>query len=154
VFSTLHTNDAAGAFLRMVDMGVEPFLVSSCVEGVLAQRLVRTLCRKCREQYSPTAEDVPDDFPLAECLKSGRGIYRSVGCRQCRGTGYHGRTGLYELLETNDEVRQLAAKRTPTHLVKKAAMQAGMRTLRDDGWRKVRQGMTTVDEVLRVTKAD
>jgi general secretion pathway protein E/type IV pilus assembly protein PilB len=154
VFSTLHTNDAAGAFLRMVDMGVEPFLVSSCVEGVLAQRLVRTLCRKCREQFTPTVEDVPEDFPLAECLKSGRGIYRAVGCRQCRGTGYHGRTGLYELLETSDEIRQLAGKRTPTHLVKQAAVTAGMHTLRDDGWRKVRQGMTTVQEVLRVSKAD
>jgi general secretion pathway protein E len=154
VFSTLHTNDAAGAFLRMIDMGVEPFLVSSCVEGVLAQRLVRTLCRKCREQFPPTSEDVPEDFPLAECLNSGRGIYRPVGCRHCRGTGYHGRTGLYELLETNDEVRQLASKRTPTHLVKQAAVRAGMRTLREDGWRKVRRGMTTVQEVLRVTKVD
>ena len=93
---------------------------------------------------TPTDEDVPEDFPLAECLKSGRGIYRAVGCRQCRGTGYHGRTGLYELLETNDEIRQLAGKRTPTHLVKQAAVTAGMHTLRDDGWRKVRQGMTTV----------
>jgi len=154
VFSTLHTNDAAGAFLRMVDMGVEPFLVTSCVEGVLAQRLVRTLCRKCREQFSPTSEDVPEDFPLAECLKSGRDIYRPVGCRHCRGTGYHGRTGLYEMLEANDEIRQLASKRTPTHIVKQAAIRAGMRSLRQDGWRKVCQGMTTVQEVLRVTKVD
>ncbi len=154
VFSTLHTNDAAGAFLRMVDMGVEPFLVTSCVEGVLAQRLVRTLCRKCREQFFPTSEDVPEDFPLAECFKSGREIYRPVGCRHCRGTGYHGRTGLYEMLETNDEIRQLASKRTPTHIVKQAAIRAGMRTLRQDGWRKVCQGMTTVQEVLRVTKVD
>ncbi len=153
VFSTLHTNDAAGAFLRMVDMGVEPFLVSSCVEGVLAQRLVRTLCRECREQYMPTPEDVPEDFPLGECLKSGRGLYRAAGCRHCRGTGYQGRVGIYELLETNDEVRRLAAERTPTHLVAQAAMRAGMRTLRQDGWRKVRKGVTTIDEVLRVTKA-
>ena len=107
-----------------------------------------------RDSIFPTSEDVPEDFPLAECLRSGRGIHRAVGCRQCRGTGYHGRTGLYELLETNDEIRQLAGKRTPTHLVKQAAMSAGMRTLREDGWRKVRQGMTTVEEVLRVTKAN
>jgi general secretion pathway protein E/type IV pilus assembly protein PilB len=152
VFSTLHTNDAAGAFLRMVDMGVEPFLVSSCVEGILAQRLVRTLCRECREQFTPTMEDVPEDFPLGECLKSGRGLYRAAGCRHCRGTGYHGRVGIYELLETNDEVRRLAAERTPTHLVAQAAMRAGMRSLRQDGWWKVRKGITTIDEVLRVTK--
>jgi general secretion pathway protein E/type IV pilus assembly protein PilB len=154
VFSTLHTNDAAGAFLRMVDMGVEPFLISSCVEGVLAQRLVRTLCRECREQFIPTAEEVPADFPLEECIKGGRGLYRPVGCRQCRGTGYRGRAGIYELLETNDEVRRLAAERAPTHIVAKAAMDAGMQTLRQNGWRKVRQGVTTIDEVLRVTKAD
>jgi general secretion pathway protein E len=154
VFSTLHTNDAAGAFLRMVDMGVEPFLVSSCVEGILAQRLVRTLCRKCREEFLPTPEDVPEDFPLGECLKSGRKIHRAVGCRECRGTGYKGRVGIYELLETNDDIRQLAGKRTPTHLIKHAAIAAGMRTLREDGWHKVREGVTTIDEVLRVTKVD
>jgi general secretion pathway protein E len=154
VFSTLHTNDAAGAFLRMVDMGVEPFLVSSCVAGVLAQRLVRSLCRECREQFFPVADDVPEDFPLAECRKSGRGVYRAVGCRQCRGTGYHGRTGIYELLETDDNIRRLASERTPTHLAKQAAVEAGMRTLRQDGWFKVRHGITSIDEVLRVTNVD
>lgn len=154
VFSTLHTNDAAGAFMRLGDMGVEPFLVCSTVEGVMAQRLVRTLCPDCREGFVPTAEDVPLDFPLDACLSNGRTIYRAVGCRQCRQTGYRGRTGLYELLAADDEVRRLASERAPTHEVKRAAIAAGMRTLREDGWKKVCRGVTTVDEVLRVTKSD
>ncbi len=154
VFSTLHTNDAAGAFMRLADMGVEPFLVCSTVEGILAQRLVRTLCSECCESYIPRPEDVPEDFPREECRNDGGTIYRAVGCRQCRGTGYRGRTGIYELLATNDEIRRLAAERTPTNLIKQAAMQAGMRTLRQDGWRKVCRGQTTIEEVLRVTKVD
>jgi general secretion pathway protein E/type IV pilus assembly protein PilB len=154
VFSTLHTNDAAGAFMRMVDMGVEPFLVCSTVEGVMAQRLVRTLCPECREPFRPGPGDVPEDFPLDECLNNGATIHRAVGCRQCRGTGYRGRLGIFELLTTDDEIRRLASDRAPTNLVKQAAMDAGMRTLRQDGWRKVRRGQTTVEEVLRVTKSD
>ncbi|MBN2477376.1 MAG: Flp pilus assembly complex ATPase component TadA [Pirellulales bacterium] len=154
VFSTLHTNDAAGAFMRLADMGVEPFLVCSTVEGVMAQRLVRTLCPECRRPFTPSADDVPDDFPLAECLDNGKTLYQAAGCRQCRGSGYSGRTGLYELLVTDDEVRRLASERAPTNLVQRAAVNAGMRTLRQDGWRKVRRGLTTIDEVLRVTKAD
>ena len=154
VFSTLHTNDAAGAFMRLADMGVEPFLVCSTVEGILAQRLVRTLCPECCESYIPGPEDVPEDFPRLDSGEDGGAIYRAVGCRHCRGTGYRGRTGIYELLVTNDEIRRLAAERTPTNLVKRAAMQAGMRTLRQDGWRRVGRGQTTVEEVLRVTKVD
>ena len=154
VFTTLHTNDAAGAFMRLIDMGLEPFLVCSTVEGVLAQRLVRTLCGDCRQPFTPQAGDVPDDFPMAECLGNGKTIYRAVGCRKCRGTGYRGRTGLYELLEANDEVRDLATERASTKVIHQAAIKAGMRTLRQDGWRKVRQGHTTVEEVLRVTKVD
>jgi len=154
VFSTLHTNDAASAFMRLCDMGVEPFLVSSTIEGVMAQRLVRTLCRDCRETHYPRHSEVPDDFPLDECLRRGERLYRNVGCRQCRGTGYRGRMGIYELLEATDEIRNLATERAPTHVIKRAAVNAGMRSLREDGWRKVRRGLTTIDEVLRVTKAD
>ncbi|NUQ62645.1 MAG: Flp pilus assembly complex ATPase component TadA [Pirellulales bacterium] len=154
VFSTLHTNDAAGAFMRLVDMGVEPFLVCSTVEGIMAQRLVRTLCKQCRRRYTPTIEDVPPDFPLEACLKNRTPVFRAVGCRHCRGTGYSGRVGIYELMVANDEVRRLASERAPSNLVKQAAINAGMRTLRQDGWRKVLRGQTTVDEVLRVTKAD
>ncbi len=154
VFSTLHTNNAAGAFMRLVDMGVEPFLVCSTVEGVMAQRLVRKLCPECREAYTPQAADVPDDFPLAECLGNGSTVYRAVGCRECRGTGYSGRLGLFELLVADDEIRRLATEHASTTALQKAAIAAGMRNLRQDGWLKVRRGQTSIEEVLRVTKAD
>ena len=154
VFSTLHTNDAAGAFMRLVDMGVEPFLVSSTIEGVMAQRLVRTLCKSCCAPYEPHAEEIPADFPMDEVRASGPPLYRNVGCRACRGTGYSGRVGLYEFLEANDELRQLVAERLPSNVIKRAGIKAGMRTLRQDGWLRVQRGQTTLAEVLRVTKAD
>jgi general secretion pathway protein E/type IV pilus assembly protein PilB len=154
VFSTLHTNDAAGAFMRMIDIGVEPYLVTSTVEGVMAQRLVRTLCRECRETYQPGAMELPSDFPVEEVLQDGKNLYRAVGCRACRGTGYNGRSGIYELMYTNDEIRKLVGDRAPTNLIKQVGMKAGMRSLRQDGWIKVLRGQTTIDEVMRVTKAD
>lgn len=154
VFSTLHTNDAAGSFMRLVDMGIEPFLVSSTVEGIMAQRLVRTLCKECKQPYTPTREEVPADFPLEEVMDLGETLYRPNGCRACRGTGYAGRMGVYEYLETNDEIRQLTTNRIASNIVKQAAMKAGMKTLRMDGWYKIRKGLTSFDEVLRVTKED
>lgn len=153
VFSTLHTNDAAGSFMRLADMGVEPFLVSSTLEGVLAQRLVRTLCKECKEPYIPTHDEVPPDLSLYE-VTDGKPIYRPTGCRNCRGTGYSGRLGIYELLETDDDIRQLASEKASTIVLRKAALAAGMRSLREDGWLKVAKGVTSIDEVLRVTKAD
>jgi len=153
VFSTLHTNDAAGAFMRLSDMGVEPFLISSTVEGIMAQRLVRTLCRHCRQPYMPSADEVPSDFPLQH-YTARTPIYRASGCRHCRNTGYSGRLGIYELLVTNDEIRQLAAEKRGTAEIRRAAIAAGMRTLRQDGWLKVSRGVTSIEEVLRVTKAD
>jgi general secretion pathway protein E/type IV pilus assembly protein PilB len=152
VFSTLHTNDAAGAYTRMVDMGVEPFLVASTVEAVMAQRLVRRLCRNCRQSYVPTHEDVPDDFPWE--LLEGRPLYRATGCRECRDVGYKGRTGIYELLVTTERIRELAHERATTWEIKKAGLEEGMHTLRQDGWLHVLDGDTSVDEVLRVTKSD
>lgn len=152
VFSTLHTNDAAGAFMRLVDMGVEPFLVTSTVEGVLAQRLVRTLCTDCKEPYMPSHDEVPPDFPLDACRQQP--VYRAVGCRSCRGVGYSGRMGIYELLQTDDAVRELANERKPTNELRKAAIASGMRTLREDGWLKVLRGVTSIEEVIRVTKSD
>jgi general secretion pathway protein E/type IV pilus assembly protein PilB len=154
VFSTLHTNDAASAFMRMIDIGVEPYLVTSTVEGVMAQRLVRTLCRECRQAYQPKPLELPSDFPTEEVFQDSQSIYRAVGCRACRNTGYSGRRGIYELLATDDEVRKLVTDRVPTNIVKKAAMKGGMRTLRQDGWLKVLRGYTTIDEVMRVTKVD
>jgi general secretion pathway protein E/type IV pilus assembly protein PilB len=151
VFSTLHTNDAASAYTRMIEMGVEPFLVASTVEAVMAQRLIRRLCSKCKEKYKPDTADLPPDFPFD---KLDGPLYRTVGCRECRGTGYSGRLGIYELLVTTDQVRQLAHDRASSWAMKSAAVRGGMLTLRDDGWRKVLAGRSTVDEVLRVTKGD
>ena len=102
VFSTLHTNDAAGAYTRLVDMGVEPFLVASTVEGVMAQRLVRRLCPNCKESYEPTEDELPPDFPRDKLKEIGGKLYRSVGCRTCRNVGYPGRMGIYELLLTTE----------------------------------------------------
>lgn len=153
VFSTLHTNDAAGAYTRLTDMGVEPFLVSSTVEAVMAQRLVRTLCPVCKEAYVPNPQDVPSDFPWDQLPKGGS-FYRAVGCRACRGVGYKGRVGLYELLVTTDAIRQLAHDRASAWEIKQAGLRQGMHTLRQDGWCKVLAGRTTLDEVIRVTKGD
>ncbi|MEE2685749.1 MAG: ATPase, T2SS/T4P/T4SS family [Planctomycetota bacterium] len=152
VFSTLHTNDAAGAYPRMTDMGTEPFLVASTVEAVMAQRLVRRLCQHCRTEVKASTLDLPEDFPMATL--DGRPIYQPVGCRECRQVGYSGRMGIYELMVTTEDVRQLAHDRASTWQLKKAALANGMATLRDDGWRKVINGHTSIDEVLRITKGD
>jgi type II secretion system protein E len=152
VFSTLHTNDASSAFNRMTDMGVEPFLVSSTVEGIMAQRLVRRLCPHCKVAYQPNREDVPDDFPLDRL--GGQPLYRSAGCRKCREVGYAGRLGIYELLVATERIRELAHDRVSSWEIKKAACEEGMSTLRDDGWMKVIAGKTSVDEVVRITKSD
>jgi general secretion pathway protein E/type IV pilus assembly protein PilB len=154
VFSTLHTNDAAGAYTRLVDMGVEPFLVASTVEAVMAQRLVRTLCKECCESYVPTAEQLPADFPHDALRSAGGSLVRPVGCRACRNVGYLGRIGLYELLITTEQIRSLAHDGASSWEIKRVAAAEGMRTLRDDGWLKALAGKTTVDEVLRVTKGD
>jgi len=152
VFSTLHTNDAAGAYTRLTDMGVEPFLVSSTVEGVMAQRLVRTLCPHCKAPYRPKPEELPRDFPREELAQAT--LYRPVGCRECRQVGYKGRVGIFELMVTSERIRQLAHERNSAWAIKQAAIEEGMRTLRQDGWRKVLDGRTTIDEVVRITKAD
>jgi general secretion pathway protein E/type IV pilus assembly protein PilB len=153
VFSTLHTNDAAGAYTRLIDMGVEPFLVSSTVEAVMAQRLVRTLCTHCKEPFHPKLEDLPPDFPK-DALAPGTPLYRPVGCRECRQVGYRGRVGLYELLITTEDIRQLSHERVSSWAIQQAAVRQGMRTLREDGWVKVLAGRTSTDEVLRATKGN
>src|SRR3954466_452370 len=154
VFSTLHTNDAPSAYTRLIDMGVETFLVASTVEAVMAQRLVRSLCKNCREPFEPKQEDLPSDFPWEEFKKRGHRMCRPKECRSCRNLGFDGRQGIFELCVTNDAVRQLAHDRASSWEIRKAARAAGMRTLRDDAWLKVISGLTTVDEVLRVTKGD
>lgn len=152
VFSTLHTNDASGAYTRMTDMGVEPFLVASTVEAVMAQRLVRRLCKDCKEEYSPKREDLPSDFPWEKL--DGRPLFRSVGCRACRKVGYSGRMGVYELLVSSESIRQLAHDRVSSWDIRKAALADGMRTLRMDAWDKAIAGGTSIDEVVRLTKGD
>ena len=150
VFSTLHTNDAPGALTRLVDMGVEPYLVASSLEAVLAQRLVRVLCKHCKQV---------DDSPAARAFKAQVGIdaatliYRSVGCRECRNTGFLGRHAIFEWMDSDNEIRQLILKNASSDLIRDSARRSGMRTLADDGWRLVRQGITTVEEVLSVTTA-
>jgi general secretion pathway protein E/type IV pilus assembly protein PilB len=154
VFSTLHTNDAPSAYTRLVDMGVEPFLVASTVEAVMAQRLVRSLCAKCKEAFEPKRDEVPKDFPWDEYIKRGKPLYRPVGCRGCRQLGFEGRQGIFELCVTTEAVRQLAHERTSSWEIRKAARAGGMRSLREDAWLKVLGGVTTIDEVLRATKGD
>jgi len=150
VFSTLHTNDAPGALTRLVDMGVEPYLVASSLEAVLAQRLVRVLCTHCKEE---------DHSPAATAFKQQIGIptetviYRSVGCRECRNTGFYGRHAIFEWMDTDNEIRQLILKHSSSDVIREVAQRGGMRTLAEDGWRLVRQGITTVEEVLSVTTA-
>ena len=154
VFSTLHTNDAPSAYTRLVDMGIEPFLVASTIEAVMAQRLVRRLCEHCRQSYQPQREELPDDFPWEELQASGQPLYHSGGCRHCRQLGFSGRQGIFELCPTTDAVRQLAHDRASSWEIRQAALAGGMKTLRMDAWLKVLSGITTVEEVLRVTKSD
>jgi len=154
VFSTLHTNDAAGAYTRLVDMGVEPFLMASTVEAVMGQRLVRSLCKKCKERYHPAADELPPDFPADRLEEQGGELWRPVGCRQCRKTGFAGRTGLFELLVTTERIRKLAHDRASTWEITKAALDEGLVTMRDDGWEKVLAGQTSLGEVTRITKSN
>src|SRR2546422_2111610 len=150
VFSTLHTNDAPGALTRLVDMGVEPYLVASSLEAVLAQRLVRVLCKACKqEDHSPAAQA----FKQQVGIPANAVIYRSVGCRTCRQTGFHGRHAIFEWMDSDNEIRQLILKNTSSDVIRDAARRAGMSTLAEDGWRLVRLGITTVEEVLSVTTA-
>jgi general secretion pathway protein E/type IV pilus assembly protein PilB len=155
VFSTLHTNDAPSAFTRLIDMGMEPFLVSSTVEGVMAQRLVRTICPECKQTYQPALEDIPSDFPVADSTTGyGPTLWRGAGCRACRQTGFRGRTGIYELMITGDKIRELVVQRVNSPVIRQEAIRAGMISLRQDGWRKVLQGITTIEEVARTTAGD
>jgi len=148
VFSTLHTNDACSAVTRLLDMGVEPFLVSSTLAAAMAQRLVRTICQECKEAYEPDREQLPPDFKLAPGAK----LYRGAGCRKCRDTGFRGRTGLFELVTIDDDLREKIMGRVAAGEIIQTAVKNGLRVLREDGWMKVRAGITTPQEVMRSTK--
>ncbi|MBJ6763169.1 type II secretion system ATPase GspE [Myxococcaceae bacterium JPH2] len=157
VLSTVHTNDAAGAVTRLVDMGVEPFLVASSLTGILAQRLVRRVCPDCRQQYTPTDIELRELGHTVASFKARYGvdrIYKAQGCPACNRNGYRGRTGIYEFLTVDDDVRQLVLKNVDAGTIKKSALSKGMLTLLEDGARKVSLGETTIAEVLSITQED
>ncbi|MCB1069247.1 MAG: type II secretion system ATPase GspE [Verrucomicrobia bacterium] len=150
VFSTLHTNDAPGAITRLIDMGVEPFLIASTMEAVLGQRLVRTICPNCKTPYEPE-DDMLQMLGLSRSDVGGRPFYFGKGCLQCNETGYKGRRGIYEYLRISDPIRELINERKPTIVIRDKAIELGMRTLREDGIRCILDGSTTVEEVLKYT---
>jgi type II secretory ATPase GspE/PulE/Tfp pilus assembly ATPase PilB-like protein len=152
VFSTLHTNDAAGAISRLLEMGVEDYLLASSLLGVLAQRLVRRICQRCRrpvEVPGETLREVMGGVPGAPIE-----LTEGAGCEDCAQTGYRGRSGIYELLIVNDTIRKLILDHASADVIRDAAIRQGMRTLREDGWKKVREGVTTISEVVRVTQEE
>ena len=150
VLSTLHTNDAPSAISRLIEMGIEPFLVGSAVDTVLAQRLCRKLCTQCKEAYEPTPEELTDvRFPW-DPTTAPPTLYRPVGCSACARTGYHGRMALHEVMAVSEEIERLAVARAATDEIQKVASAQGMASLRDDGWLKVHRGLTSIEEILRV----
>ena len=151
VFSTLHTNDSPGAVTRLVDMGVEPFLITSTVRAVLAQRLIRKICSECKKEYKPSESELLE-FGISKEKIKGMKFYKGKGCQKCNDSGYKGRTGLYELLVVDDKIRDLVVKRESLASIRNAACEGGMKTLRENGLKKVMEGITTIEEVLRETK--
>jgi len=150
VLTTLHTNDAPGAVTRLIDMGVEPFMISASLEGVLGQRLIRKICSQCRTPYEPT-EAVLDQLGLSPHEIGDRQFYYGAGCANCNSTGYRGRKGIYELLDVNEPIRELINQRAPGVVLKQKAIELGMTTLRDDGLRLIYDGETSIEEVLKYT---
>jgi len=150
VFSTLHTNNAAGAITRLIDMGVEPFLISASLECSIAQRLVRVLCNKCKKKYKPD-KAILKEFGVGK-EKTTLNIHKAVGCDECKNTGYSGRTAIYEFLLIDDDIKDMILTRGSVTKINQKAIEKGMRTLRQDGWIKVKKGITTPEEVLRVSQ--
>lgn len=152
VFSTLHTNDASGVITRLLDMGIEPFLISSSLECLMAQRLVRLICPECKAP-AKISEEILADFNISGKPKDGQ-IFTSKGCPACKFTGYKGRTGIYEVIMMEDALREMVLQKASSQQIKKKAVELGMRTLRQDGWQKILKGITTVEEVMRVTQQE
>jgi general secretion pathway protein E len=152
VFSTLHTNDASSAITRLIDMGIEPFLVTSSVNAIVAQRLARKICPVCKQQYFPESESLLEIGLSKEMLGKEGYLLRGAGCKECLGTGYKGRTGIYEILIMSDTIKTTILKTSDSNIIKKQAVGEGLHTLREDGARKVEDGVTTIEEVLRVTQ--
>ncbi len=153
VFSTVHANDAASTITRLLDIGVKPFLVGSCLNLVMAQRLVRTICENCKESYTPSKEEL-EMVGLEKSKLNGNKLFKGKGCSHCRNTGYHGRTGIFELITMTKEIRGLVFDNANEGVIRQKAMDDGMATLRDSGIRKVIAGVTTIAEVLRSTVED
>jgi type IV pilus assembly protein PilB len=153
VFSTLHTNDAPSAVTRLIDMGVKPFLVASSVQAIMAQRLVRKICQKCKEEYKPTESEITALGLTEDNLKSTT-IYKGAGCSECNQTGFRGRAGIFEIFVIDDEVRKMITEKISSTAIRQRARELGMRTLREDGIRKVMAGMTTPEEVLTATMGE
>ena len=150
VLSTLHTNDAPGAVTRLIDMGCEPFLVAATLEAVLAQRLVRTICKSCRVPYEPN-EAILTQLGLSAHEIGDKHFYTGRGCEDCGSSGYRGRRGLYELLDMNDVLRDMVIEKAPSIVLKQKAVELGMITLRDYGLNCIYEGSTTIEEVLKYT---
>ena len=153
VLSTLHTNDAPGAITRLVDMGIEPFLVSSSIVGVIGQRLVRKLCTYCKEPYVPNDAEV-EELGISKNLLSKYTLYKSVGCDKCSNTGYTGRTVVSELMVVSDSIRALILSGTDANTIKRQAIQEGMTTVRQNAITKVLQGITSIEELYRATQTE
>jgi type IV pilus assembly protein PilB len=150
VLSTLHTNDAPSSVNRLIEMGVEPFLVGSALDAVLAQRLARRLCTSCKEAYTPTTDALREAHFPTEHIEESLTLYRPVGCGHCSKTGYRGRLAIHELMTINEEIELLAVERAATEQLNKAAIANGMHTLRQDGMEKVAAGLTSIEEIMRV----
>jgi general secretion pathway protein E len=153
VLSTLHTNDAASAITRLIDMGVEPFLIASSLSAVLAQRLVRMICPQCKQSFEINEEEARYFEPV-QSIPMPRMLYRGSGCNGCKGTGYMGRTGIFEIISINNDVRKMITGRADARMIKDSVFAKGMKTLYIDGLLKVLKGLTTLEEVMRVTQKD
>jgi type IV pilus assembly protein PilB len=154
VFSTLHTNDAPSAITRLVDMGIKPFLVASAVQAIMAQRLIRVICAECKlEDKNPNRRHLKL-LGFTDAELEGRTIWKGAGCKRCRDTGYRGRKGIFEMILMNSELRDLAFNRAPTMKLRAAARASGMATLLEDGKKKILAGVTTPEDLLRITQAE
>ena len=150
VFTTLHTNDAPSAIARLLDLGLEPFLLTATLEGIVAQRLVRQICPSCKTEFEPTEEQLME-LRLTEEDVKGKKFYYGQGCDYCNNTGYRGRLGIFEIMTFNDEIRELIMKHASTNVLRVAAVKGGMRPLRENGLAAIYDGLTTIEEIARET---
>jgi type IV pilus assembly protein PilB len=150
VFTTLHTNDAPSSIARLLDMGIEPFLITATVEGIIAQRLIRKICENCKTQFEPSDAQLIELQLLPDDVK-GKKFFYGRGCSKCNGTGYKGRTGIFEIMVFNDEIRDLIMHQASTNVLRAAGQKAGMRLLRDNGLAAIYDGVTTIDEIVKET---